>query len=74
MPYTITEKILMQHTGQSHIKPGDIVIIEPDAVMSHDNSAFIIKKFQETGVKNVWDKEKIVIILKLMQKDNNYHI
>ena len=62
MGYTITEKILMRKAGLSHVEPGDIVIVEPDMVMSHDNTAFIIKKFQKTEVKEVWDKEKIVII------------
>ena len=62
MPYTISQKILMKYSGKNHVKPGDIVIIEPDRVMSHDNSAFIIKKFKNTGVKKVWNKDKIVII------------
>lgn len=62
MPYTITEKILMKYSGRTSVKPGDIVIIEPSRIMSHDNSAFIIKKFKKTGVKRVWNKDKIVII------------
>lgn len=44
------------------VKAGDIVIVEPDRVMSHDNTAFIIKKFKETGYSEVWNPEKIVIV------------
>src|SRR3989338_7142122 len=62
MGYTITEKILMKHAKLDDIKPGDIVTIEPDRVMSHDNTAFIIHKFNETGVKKLWNKDKIIII------------
>jgi 3-isopropylmalate/(R)-2-methylmalate dehydratase large subunit len=58
---TIVEKILAAKSGQD-VKTGDIVIIEPDRIMSHDNTAFIIKKFYETGYTEVWNKEKIVII------------
>jgi 3-isopropylmalate/(R)-2-methylmalate dehydratase large subunit len=62
MGHTFVEKVLIQHTRNKNLKPGDIVTIEPDRVMSHDNTAFIIKKFEQTGATKVWNKEKIVII------------
>jgi 3-isopropylmalate/(R)-2-methylmalate dehydratase large subunit len=58
---TIVEKILAFKSGKD-VKPGEIIIVEPDRVMSHDNSAFIIKKFKETLTANVWNRQKIVII------------
>lgn len=62
MGYTIAEKILMLKSGRQNLMPGDIVTIEPDMVMSHDNTAFITKKFYETGVRRVWDRGRIVIV------------
>jgi len=62
MSFTIAEKIMMKYSGQDYIKPGDIITIEPSFVMSHDNTAFIIKKFLQTGHKKVWDRNKIAII------------
>ena len=62
MPHTIVEKILMEKSGATDLGPGEIVTVEPDRVMSHDNTAFIIKKFMQTGYSEVWDREKIAII------------
>jgi 3-isopropylmalate dehydratase large subunit len=42
---------------------GDIVEIEPDFVMSHDNAGLVIRQFGEMGAKRVFDPEKIAIIL-----------
>ncbi|MDD9954122.1 MAG: 3-isopropylmalate dehydratase large subunit [Candidatus Woesearchaeota archaeon] len=62
MGYTIAEKILMARAGAKNVQPGDIVTVEPDRVMSHDNTAFIIKKFLQTGYTEPWNKEKLTII------------
>jgi homoaconitate hydratase family protein len=43
------------------VTTGEIVTVEPDRVMSHDNTAFIIKKFREIGRTTPWNKDKIVI-------------
>jgi len=62
MSHTIIEKILMNKSGQKNLKPGDFVIVEPDRVMSHDNTYAIVKQFKEMNGQKVWNKEKIVII------------
>ncbi len=63
MGMTLTEKILAQAAGKKEVSPGEIVTVEPTWVMSHDNSAYILKEFKKTGVEKVWNPEKIVIIL-----------
>jgi 3-isopropylmalate/(R)-2-methylmalate dehydratase large subunit len=61
--FTFAEKIPAQKSGRSGIRAGEIVIAEPDIIMSHDNSSAIAKTFAEIGVSKVWNPEKIVIIL-----------
>ncbi len=63
MGMTFAEKILAKKSGLSQVKPGDVVTVEPDRVMSHDNAASIIKLFKSIGVERVWNADKIVIIL-----------
>ena len=63
MGFTFAEKILAQKSGRSAIRAGEIVIAEPDIIMSHDNSSAIAKTFAEIGVSKVWNPDKIVIIL-----------
>ena len=36
MGYTLAEKIIMKHTGDAHLVPGDLVIVERDFVVVHD--------------------------------------
>lgn len=58
---TVIEKALGRKVGRN-VTAGEIVTVEPDRVMSHDNTAFIIKKFHATGRTRVWDADKIVIV------------
>jgi len=62
MGKTFAEKLLGKKAGRE-VKAGEIIIAEPDIVMSHDNSAAIIHSFDKMGVKKVWNPEKIAIIL-----------
>ncbi len=62
MGKTFAEKILSLKSGQD-ARAGDIVTVKPDFVMSHDNSAAIIKNFEKIGVEKVAIPEKIIIIL-----------
>lgn len=63
MSLTATQKILARASGRDVVESGEIVTVQPRWVMSHDNTAAIIGKFREVGVKRVWDPERVVIIL-----------
>ena len=60
---TISEKILACKSSSNYVSPGEIVYCNVDIAMSHDNTALVIKNFQDIGIKNVWDPSKIVIPL-----------
>jgi len=59
---TLSEKILGQKAGGA-VRAGDVVAVSPDYVLSHDNSAAIIKEFRKLGLEKVRDPRKIVIVL-----------
>src|SRR6056297_1888035 len=62
MGKTFAEKILSKKSGKD-VSAGDIVEVEPDVAMSHDNTADISNKFYNIGVEDVYDPDKHVIIL-----------
>jgi homoaconitate hydratase family protein len=53
---TFSEKVL-------GAKAGEIVTVSPDYILSHDNSAAIIKEFRKLGIAKVKNADKIVIVL-----------
>ncbi len=63
MGKTFVEKILAERAGKNTVVPGEIVVVKPDYVMSHDNSAAIYGKFKQIGSGRVFDREQILIIL-----------
>ena len=63
MGKTFVEKILAKRAGKSAVVPGEIVVVKPDYVMSHDNSAAIYGKFRQIGADRVFDTEQVLIIL-----------
>jgi homoaconitate hydratase family protein len=54
MGMTFAEKILARKSGQAEVVPGQIVIVQPDHLLTHDNTAAIIGKItgelEEFGV------------------------
>ena len=60
---TIALKLLAKKAGKAEASVGEIVNVEPDLVMSHDNAGLVIKQFKEIGLKKVWNPDKIVIPL-----------
>ena len=63
-PMTLTERILARKAGKTSVKPGQIVTIEPDIVMTHDHQGHMaIEEFSKMGAKKIWDPEKVVIVL-----------
>ncbi len=62
MGRTFSEKILSMKAGEE-VRAGDIVTVSPDYVMSHDNSAAIIKTFRKLGVEKIKYPDRAIIIL-----------
>ena len=62
MGQTFSEKILGAKAGKS-ARAGEIVTVSPDFILSHDNTAAIIKEFRKLEIERVKCAEKIVIVL-----------
>lgn len=58
---TFVEKVLGRLAG-GPAAAGDIVTVEPDFVMSHDNTSFVVDRFRETGRTRVWDPSRIAVV------------
>jgi 3-isopropylmalate/(R)-2-methylmalate dehydratase large subunit len=59
---TIAEKILARASGKKKVVPNEIVMTQVDVAMSHENADVVLRSFHEIGIKDVWDREKIVIL------------
>ncbi len=63
MAYTITEKILLTHTAQKSITPGDFIYAKIDLALGNDITAPIaIKEFKSAGAKKVFDRKRIALV------------
>jgi len=63
MPYTIAEKILLKHSGQKSIKPGEFIQAKVDVALANDITApLAISEFKKSGFKKVFSKNKIVLV------------
>lgn len=62
-PQTLTEKLLARASGRDQVTPGDIVVIEPDVVLSHDNTAAIAKIFAQLPHGRVKYPDRLAITL-----------
>jgi 3-isopropylmalate/(R)-2-methylmalate dehydratase large subunit len=60
----ITEKILAKASGKHVVHPKEIVDANVDMIMVHDlTGPLAVEAFEKIGIKNVWDNQKIVVIL-----------
>ncbi|MCG3254155.1 MAG: 3-isopropylmalate dehydratase large subunit, partial [Candidatus Heimdallarchaeota archaeon] len=57
MGQTLFQKIISNVTGLEEPEEGSIVFVEPHRILTHDNSAAIMKKFYSMGAKKVWNPE-----------------
>ncbi len=63
MGLTITEKILLKHSKNREISPGDLIFVKLDFILANDITApLAIKEFKKIGAKRVFDPEKIALI------------
>jgi homoaconitate hydratase len=63
---TVTEKIAQLHKAEGPDRAwraGDFVSIRPKHIMTHDNSAAVIKKFKGVGAKRVFNPRQPVFAL-----------
>jgi homoaconitate hydratase family protein len=63
MGYTFAEKALACAAGLAEARAGQVIDVYPDVVLSHDNSAAIIRLFREIGVERVKHPERLAIAL-----------
>ena len=60
----MTQKILAAHAGKDVVKAGELIQAKLDVVLGNDiTTAVAIPEFNKTGAKNVFDKDKVVIVL-----------
>jgi 3-isopropylmalate/(R)-2-methylmalate dehydratase large subunit len=60
---TFAEKALARASGRSYVAAGEIVTIQPDVLLSHDNSAAIIQLFHQMGGTRLFAPTRHVIVL-----------
>ncbi len=64
MGMTMTQKILAAHAALPSVKAGDLIEAKLDLVLGNDVTAPVaIKVFEETGFTDVFDRDKIAILL-----------
>ena len=64
MGMTITEKILAAHAGFDRLSPGALINAKVDIALGNDITAPIaIGQFKKSGAKEVYDKERVILVL-----------
>jgi 3-isopropylmalate/(R)-2-methylmalate dehydratase large subunit len=64
MGMTMTQKIISNHCGKTSVKAGEFVEMNLDIVLGNDiTTPVAINEFNKMGAEEVYDKEKIVIVL-----------
>jgi homoaconitate hydratase len=66
MGQTVVEKIAKSHMTegpQRPLRPGDVVSLRPRHVMTHDNTAPVLKKFRAIGASRIHDPRQPVFAL-----------
>ena len=64
MGMTMTQKILAAHAGLDSVSAGQLVLVDRDRVLGNDvTSPVAIKEFQKMGRDDVYDKEKVIMVM-----------
>ncbi len=64
MAMTMTQKILAAKAGLSEVKAGQLILVSLDRVLGNDiTSPVAIKEFNKIGAKDVYDKEKVTMVM-----------
>ncbi len=60
----MTQKILASHAGLDRVEAGQLVLVNLDRVLGNDiTSPVAIKEFQRIGAKEVFDKDKVTMVM-----------
>ncbi len=64
MGMTMSQKILAAHAGLDKVEAGQLVLVNLDRVLGNDvTSPVAIKEFNKMGVKDVYDKTKVTMVM-----------
>jgi 3-isopropylmalate/(R)-2-methylmalate dehydratase large subunit len=63
MGHTFAEKVLACNAGLPSVRAGQVIDVFPDVVLSHDNTAAIVRIFREIGVTRVKHPERLAVTL-----------
>jgi len=63
MGHTFAEKVLARNAGLAEVQVGQVVDASPDLVLTHDNSAAIIKTWRQLGQARVRNPDRLAITL-----------
>ncbi len=64
MGMTMTQKILAAHAGKASVSAGELIEAKLDLVLGNDiTTPVAIGEFEKAGFENVFDREKIAIVL-----------
>ena len=64
MGMTITEKILASHAGLDQVRPGQLIEANVDIALANDITLpLALKPFKEAGGTQVFDREKVVVVM-----------
>lgn len=63
MGMTMTQKILAEHAGLSHVASGDLIEARLDKVLGNDvTTPPAIKVFENMGAEDVYDKDRVIMV------------
>lgn len=63
MGATFSEKVLARNAGRARVQPGEVLDITPEVILSHDNSAAIIRIFRRLPQQRVRHPQRLAITL-----------
>ena len=67
-PQTLTEKIVQRYATDlppgKKVGAGDYVTIQPERIMTHDNSWPVAMKFMQIGASKIHDKRQVIMVSK----------
>jgi len=61
--HTFAEKVLARNAGLPRVQSGQVIDVFPDLVLSHDNTAAIVRIFREIGVERVKHPQRLAVTL-----------